>query len=117
MEKAFLSADVGQLKLVYTALHERSVLMANAPHLTSALATLTPCYKWQDLPYYWAGLKAYDALAGRFVLHMSRFCTASEAKMLFPPLADSMPGTVSLLCCLLACKGVILRKMSHKENT
>jgi glycerol-3-phosphate dehydrogenase len=33
--------DLGQLKLVYEALHERKVLLQNAPHLTHALPILT----------------------------------------------------------------------------
>lgn len=56
--------DVGQLKLVYEALQERRSLLDNAPHLTSTLPILMPCYKWWEVPFYWAGLKAYDLIAG-----------------------------------------------------
>jgi hypothetical protein len=56
--------DMGQLKLVYEALQERRSLLDNAPHLTSTLPILMPCYKWWEVPFYWAGLKAYDLIAG-----------------------------------------------------
>ena len=43
---------------------ERSDLLANAPHLAHALPILMPCYKWWEVPFYWAGLKMYDIVAG-----------------------------------------------------
>src|ERR1700753_2263975 len=52
----------GQVHLVYEALHERKVMLTNAPHLVHPLAFLTPAYRWIDLPYYGAGLKLYDVL-------------------------------------------------------
>jgi glycerol-3-phosphate dehydrogenase len=55
----------GQIHLVYEALHERKVMLRNAPHLVQSLAFLTPAYRWRDLPYYGAGLKLYDLLSGR----------------------------------------------------
>eukprot|EP00198_Chlamydomonas_reinhardtii_P004208 XP_001693544.1 glycerol-3-phosphate dehydrogenase [Chlamydomonas reinhardtii] len=57
--------DYRQLRLVWEALHERAVMLALAPHLAHPLPILTPCYKWWEVPYYWAGLKAYDLVAGR----------------------------------------------------
>ena len=39
------------------------------------------------MPYYWAGLKAYDLLAGTSGLSWSRFISASETLRLFPQLA------------------------------
>lgn len=40
-DHCFISQDLGQLKLVYEALHERKVLLQNAPHLAHALPILT----------------------------------------------------------------------------
>ena len=48
------------------------------------------------MPYFWAGLKAYDLVAGTQGLTMSRFISASEAKRQFPMLAASGPGGHSL---------------------
>ncbi len=55
----------GNVHLVREALHERSRLLENAPHLVSDLAFVIPAYARQDIPYYAIGLTAYDLLAGR----------------------------------------------------
>ena len=96
LEKAFKNADVGQLKLVFEALHERRRLLANAPHLTSELPIMMPCYAWWEVPYFWAGLKAYDAVAGMSGLTLSRYVSPREAARRFPTLAASGPGGASL---------------------
>lgn len=54
----------GDLHLVREALHERSLLLRNAPHLVKSIAFLTPAYRRHEIPYYFAGLKLYDLLAG-----------------------------------------------------
>ena len=48
---------------------------------------MQPCYTWLDVPYYWAGLKAYDAVANVRALALSRFVTAAESLRRFPTLA------------------------------
>src|SRR6201997_3283751 len=50
----------GQIHLVYEALHERAVLLRNAPHLVRQQAFVLPAYRWRDLPFYGAGLLLYD---------------------------------------------------------
>ena len=92
LEKAFLQRDTSQLSLVFHALAERATLLQNAPHLSWPLPTLTPCYSWWELPYYWAGLKAYDLLAGRQVLHSSRSVSPEEASAMIPTLAKKTRG-------------------------
>ncbi len=57
LEKAVFKLDPRQLKLVTEALHERDFMINSAPHLAKSLPILTPCYKWWEVPYYWAGLK------------------------------------------------------------
>src|SRR5580692_6581116 len=42
----------GQIHLVYEALHERAVMLRNAPHLVHALPFAMPAYAWLDLPFY-----------------------------------------------------------------
>jgi glycerol-3-phosphate dehydrogenase len=56
--------EKGDIGLVREALHERSNLLRNAPHLVDALGFILPLYRRIDVPYYFAGLKAYDLLAG-----------------------------------------------------
>jgi len=98
LEKAFFQMDYGQLKLVFEALHERKTMLHNARHLADLLPILTPCYNLYEIPYYWAGMKAYDLLAyaSNSGLALSRFMPASEANRLFPTLAKSRPDGKSL---------------------
>ena len=62
----------GQIHLVYEALHERAVMMRNAPHLVKPQAFLLPTYTRWELPYYGAGLLAYDLLSGRSTMGPTR---------------------------------------------
>src|SRR5690554_3441458 len=54
----------GNVALVREALHERTTLLSNAPHLAAPLAFVMPSYRCWETPFYGIGLKAYDALAG-----------------------------------------------------
>lgn len=55
----------GNLPLVMEALKERGILLRNAPHLVHELPFLIPSYRFWEKPFYGAGLKLYDLLAGR----------------------------------------------------
>jgi glycerol-3-phosphate dehydrogenase len=89
LEKAVFQLDPGQLKLVFEALRERRTILRNAPHLAWPLPIATPCYKAWEVPYYWAGMKAYDlvALLGGGSLEMSTFMTAKQTIKAFPNIA------------------------------
>ncbi len=54
----------GDIALVYEALHERGLLMQNAPHLVTNQKFVIPNYDWWGGPYYSFGLKVYDMMAG-----------------------------------------------------
>jgi glycerol-3-phosphate dehydrogenase len=54
----------GDVSLVYEALHERGLLLQNAPHVTRNMEFIIPCYRWWEKPFYGAGLKLYDRMAG-----------------------------------------------------
>jgi glycerol-3-phosphate dehydrogenase len=64
----------GDLGLVYEALHERTRLLRNAPHLVRPLRFLIPFYRGSRVPpWKWrAGLTLYDVLAGRGTIRRSR---------------------------------------------
>ncbi|KAM0024097.1 putative glycerol-3-phosphate dehydrogenase [Helianthus debilis subsp. tardiflorus] len=49
---------------------------------------MTPCYGWFEIVYYWVGLKMYDLVVGRHLLHLSRYYSAQESSDLFPTLAQ-----------------------------
>src|SRR5712691_1076195 len=73
------AAARGNLKLVRESLRERGLLTRNAPHLVNHLAFIVPNYTWWEGPFYGAGLKIYDTLAGKLGLgpsrHLSRKAT------------------------------------------
>ena len=56
----------GGFHLVRESLRERALLLQNAPHLVRPLPFIVPSYNWWEGPYYGAGLKLYDLLAGKF---------------------------------------------------
>jgi glycerol-3-phosphate dehydrogenase len=63
----------GNIALVREALHERSTLLNNASHLARPLPFVMPSYKCWETPFYGAGLKIYDALAGKAGLGSTEF--------------------------------------------
>ena len=74
----------GDFALVREALHERSTLLRNAPHLAQPLAFVMPSYRFWDKPFYGAGLKLYDALAGRDGLGDTEFLSRDETLACLP---------------------------------
>ncbi len=74
----------GDVALVREALHERTTLLANAPHVAQRLAFVVPGYKLWEAPFYGAGLKAYDALAGRQSLGRTEWLSARETRAVLP---------------------------------
>jgi glycerol-3-phosphate dehydrogenase len=54
----------GNVALVREALHERTLLRANAPALVRELEFFIPATSWWQRIYYGAGLRFYDALSG-----------------------------------------------------
>ncbi|MBE7179095.1 MAG: FAD-dependent oxidoreductase, partial [Mucilaginibacter polytrichastri] len=55
----------GDISLVYEALHERDLLLRNAPHLVHQQPFIIPCYSWFSILKYGIGLRLYDLLAGK----------------------------------------------------
>ncbi len=77
----------GQIHLVYEALHERAVMLRNAPHLVQALPFVLPAYKWIDLPFYGIGLKIYDLLSGQSTMGPTSFLNRKETIQRLPNIA------------------------------
>ncbi len=82
----------GNISLVREALHERSTLLANAPHLAQPLAFVMPSYKFWEAPFYGIGLKMYDALAGKAGLGATEFLNRDETLALLPNSKRDGPG-------------------------
>ena len=82
----------GNIALVREALHERTTLLANAPHLAQPLAFVMPTYKFWEAPFYGIGLKMYDALAGKAGLGATEFLNSDETLRLLPNTQRIGPG-------------------------
>lgn len=76
----------GDLWLVMEALHERGLMLKNAPHLTSNQEFVIPLYSLFDVLQYWAGLKFYDLLSGRLSLGKSYFINKEKTLARLPNL-------------------------------
>ena len=76
----------GNVLLVLEALRERGRLLRNAPHLVRDLAFVVPSYDWWEGPFYGAGLKLYDLLAGRMGLEPSHLLSREETLDRIPTL-------------------------------
>lgn len=76
----------GNIALVQEALHERALLLQNAPYLAQPLAFVMPTYHWWEMPFYGAGLKMYDLLAGRAGLGSTQLLSRAETLQQLPTL-------------------------------
>lgn len=86
----------GDIALVYEALHERSLLLTNAPHLVHDQEFIIPCYSWKTKYMYLVGLKFYDLLAGKNDFRKSSFLSAAEVMKAIPGLnPEGLIGGVS----------------------
>jgi glycerol-3-phosphate dehydrogenase len=74
----------GNISLVREALHERTTLLNNAPHIAQPLPFVMPSYQWWEAPFYGVGLKAYDVLAGKAGLGATEFLSRAQTLQLLP---------------------------------
>jgi glycerol-3-phosphate dehydrogenase len=78
----------GDIALVLEALHERGLLLQNAPHLVKNLKFIIPNYGWVDGPFYTIGLKVYDMMAGKLGLGPSEHISKEETMKAIPNLVE-----------------------------
>lgn len=76
----------GNISLVLEALHERGLLVENAPHLVHHLSFIVPVYSWWEGPFYGIGMKIYDRLAGKLGLRPSEVLSREETLRRIPTL-------------------------------
>jgi len=82
----------GNLGLVRESLHERGLLLRNAPHLVHTQSFVVPAHSAWDKVFYGTGLKIYDALAGRLGIGTSRFLSRKETLRELPTLSPNGLG-------------------------
>ena len=74
----------GDLLLVMEALHERGLMLKNAPHLTFNQEFVIPVYTLWDVLMYTVGLKFYDIMAGRLSMGKSYFINREKTRLRLP---------------------------------
>lgn len=79
----------GDIALVYEALHERGLLLKNAPHLVKDQEFIIPIYSWFSKYKYLIGLKFYDLLAGKSGFGKSSFLKKAEVLRAIPGLKEA----------------------------
>jgi len=85
----------GDLLLVMEALHERGLMLKNAPHLTFNQEFVIPVYTLWDVFLYSVGLKFYDLLAGRLSMGKSYFINRKRTLLRLPLLkSDGLKGGI-----------------------
>src|SRR2546422_5827956 len=60
LQQAVMELDVSHYRLVRQALHERILMMRNAPNLVRTRQFAIPCFGLLEVVYYDAGSKLYD---------------------------------------------------------
>ncbi|MCC7335254.1 MAG: glycerol-3-phosphate dehydrogenase/oxidase [Pirellulaceae bacterium] len=86
----------GQVKMVRESLHERGRLRRNAPHIVHSRKFVIPSYQMGGRYYFFAGMKAYDLLAGRLGFEASRLLSTRQTLAALPTLkADGLHGGVA----------------------
>lgn len=86
----------GDIALVYEALHERGLLLKNAPHLVKDQEFIIPVYSWLSKYKYLIGLTLYDLLAGKSGFKKSSFLSAAKVLKAIPGLKPA--GLMGGIC-------------------
>lgn len=73
-------------ELVHEGLEERYSFLKNSPHLAHELTYLIPFYSLWDKIKYFTGVKLYDFLAGKRLLHRSKILNYKQTINLAPKL-------------------------------
>ncbi|MGK9475810.1 glycerol-3-phosphate dehydrogenase/oxidase [Melioribacter sp. OK-6-Me] len=76
----------GDISLVFEALHERGLLMQNAPHLVKNQQFIIPVYEWWEGPFYNIGMKVYDLMAGKLGFGPAKKISKEETLRAIPNL-------------------------------
>lgn len=85
----------GNFGLVREALHERGLLLKNAPHLTKNETFIIPNYSWFNNLKYIIGLKLYDLMAGKLSLGASKYINRKKTIEALPTIrTEGLKGGV-----------------------
>src|SRR5690625_2451015 len=82
----------GNVGLVKEALHERGILLKNAPHLVKMRGFVIPAFRWWEKYFYGLGLKIYDWMAKGLRLDKTILLSPSEVRGMLPNLRKRKVG-------------------------
>lgn len=86
----------GNVSLVRESLHERGLLLRNAPGLVKPLEFVIPTFSLPERWFYGVGLKAYDLLAGKLGMTASKMLSTADVQRRVNTIrADRLSGGVS----------------------
>jgi glycerol-3-phosphate dehydrogenase len=95
LQQAVMELDASHYRLVRQALHERLLMMRNAPNLVRTRHFAIPCFTLLEAVYYGVGSKLYDWLAGESSLSRSRWVSRANSLAAMPCLQpQGLQGTV-----------------------
>lgn len=80
----------GNVSLVRESLHERGLLLRDAPAFVRPLEFVIPARSWAQKMYYGTGLKMYDLLAGSLGMQRSALLSRSQTLQRLPTLNRSV---------------------------
>ncbi|HEY4650574.1 MAG TPA: glycerol-3-phosphate dehydrogenase/oxidase [Pontibacter sp.] len=85
----------GDVSLVYEALHERGLLLQNAPHLVHVQPFVIPSYSWFNKGFYGIGLTIYDWMAGKYRFKKTELLGKKTVSKLLPNVVqDNLKGGI-----------------------
>lgn len=82
----------GNVGLVKEALHERGILLKNAPHLVKMRGFVIPAFRWWEKYFYGLGLKIYDWMARGLRLDKTILLSPSQVRSMLPNLRKKKVG-------------------------
>lgn len=95
LQQAITELDAGHYRLVRQALHERRLMIRNAPNLVRTRHFAIPCFSLIEAVYYDLGSKLYDWLAGESSLSRSRWVNRANSLSAVPYIRQQgLMGTV-----------------------
>jgi len=95
LQQAVMELDASHYRLVRQALHERHLMMRNAPNLVRTRDFAIPCFSLLEAAYYDVGSKLYDWLAGESSLSRSRWVSSAKSLATAPYIRPhGLKGTV-----------------------
>ncbi|KAL0479197.1 glycerol-3-phosphate dehydrogenase [Acrasis kona] len=96
LARAVENLDIGELEFVQDSLRERRHFFLVAPHLSTPLPLITPCFNYFEVAKNFAGLTLYDLLSGTAArIGFAQYVSVSETLKISPGLKpEGLRGSI-----------------------